>query len=221
MLDGIMVFTKQTLSNKEMWMMAAVLFFALLIVYGLRTRGISHAWKTAAVTGAIAAAALQVIGSMLLDLPIGIGVIVLDLVLAIAAGFVLEFFFLAVDYSRTETLQFEDDEYYYYVKAVPKVGVTLPEKQVKHITEPHENQGEAVLMEKHEPEELPKVQIQETIALDPQQIQEADLEKNVDELLLTQSLNEELRQNQQEPEDDLSLTKSLGELWTKTPGADE
>ena len=191
MLDGIMVFTKQTLSNKEMWMMAAVLFFALLIVYGLRTRGISHAWKTAAVTGAI------------------------------AAGFVLEFFFLAVDYSRTETLQFEDDEYYYYVKAVPKVGVTLPEKQVKHITEPHENQGEAVLMEKHEPEELPKVQIQETIALDPQQIQEADLEKNVDELLLTQSLNEELRQNQQEPEDDLSLTKSLGELWTKTPGADE
>lgn len=221
MLDGIMVFTKQTLSNKEMWMMAAVLFFALLIVYGLRTRGISHAWKTAAVTGAITAAALQVIGSMLLDLPIGIGVIVLDLVLAIAAGFVLEFFFLAVDYSRTETLQFEDDEYYYYVKAVPKVGVTLPEKQVKHITEPHENQGEAVLMEKHEPEELPKVQIQETIALDPQQIQEADLEKNVDELLLTQSLNEELRQNQQEPEDDLSLTKSLGELWTKTPGADE
>ena len=99
--------------------------------------------------------------------------------------------------------------------------MTLPEKQVKHITEPHENQGEAVLMEKHEPEELPKVQIQETIALDPQQIQEADLEKNVDELLLTQSLNEELRQNQQEPEDDLSLTKSLGELWTKTPGADE
>ena len=220
MLDWIMVFTKQTLSNKEMWMMAAVLFFALLIVYGLRTRGISHAWKTATVTGAIAAAALQVIGSMVLDLPIGTGVIVLDLILAIVAGFVLEFFFLAVDYSRTETLQFEDDEYYYYVKAVPKVGVTLPEKQVKHITELHENQEEAVLMEKREQEELPKVQVQETIALDPQQIQ-ADLEKNVDELLLTQSLNEELRQNQQEPEEDLSLTKSLGELWTKTPGADE
>ena len=53
------------------------------------------------------------------------------------------------------------------------------------------------------------------------QIQEADLEKNVDELLLTQSLNEELRQNQNEPEDDLSLTKSLGDLWTKKPGSGE
>ena len=52
-------------------------------------------------------------------------------------------------------------------------------------------------------------------------IQEADLEKNVDELLLTQSLNEELRQNQNEPEDDLSLTKSLGDLWTKKPGSGE
>ena len=40
-----------------------------------------------------------------------------------------------MDYSRTENVQFEDDEYYYYVKAVPKIGVAVPEKQVMHITE--------------------------------------------------------------------------------------
>ncbi len=40
-------------------------------------------------------------------------------------------------------------------------------------------------------------------------------------MLWTQSLNEELRQNQNEPEDDLSLTKSLGDLWTKKPGSGE
>ena len=34
---------------------------------------------------------------------------------------------------RAEKVQFEDDEYYYYVKAVPKVTVTRPEKQVKQI----------------------------------------------------------------------------------------
>ncbi len=47
----------------------------------------------------------------------------------------MEFLFFCVDYSRTENIQFEDDEYYYYVKAVPKVGVSAPEKKVKHITE--------------------------------------------------------------------------------------
>ena len=51
----------------------------------------------------------------------------------------LEVIFFSVDYSRTENVQFEDDEYYYYVKAVPKVGVQMPEKQVKHITE-HQGQ---------------------------------------------------------------------------------
>ena len=47
----------------------------------------------------------------------------------------MEFLFFSVDYSRTEHLQFEDDEYYYYVKAVPKLTVAAPDKVVKHINE--------------------------------------------------------------------------------------
>lgn len=41
-------------------------------------------------------------------------------ILGVVAGLFLEVFFFSVDYSRTENVQFEDDEYYYYVKAVPK-----------------------------------------------------------------------------------------------------
>ena len=36
-----------------------------------------------------------------------------------------------MDYNRTERVQFEDDEYYYYVKAVPKNTVKLPEPAAK------------------------------------------------------------------------------------------
>lgn len=36
--------------------------------------------------------------------------------------FLIEFLCFNLDYSRTEKVQFEDDEYYYYVKAVPKVN---------------------------------------------------------------------------------------------------
>ena len=50
---------------------------------------------------------------------------------------VLHFFLFSVDYSRTEKLQFEDDEYYYYVKAVPKNVVATPEKKVKRINKQH------------------------------------------------------------------------------------
>ena len=48
---------------------------------------------------------------------------------------IVKFFVFSVDYTRKERLQFEDDEYYYYVKAVPKSSVTIPEKTVKRINE--------------------------------------------------------------------------------------
>ena len=47
-------------------------------------------------------------------------------------GCIIQFFVFSVDYSRTEHTQFEDDEYYYYVKAVPKKMIAKEEKVVKH-----------------------------------------------------------------------------------------
>ena len=52
----------------------------------------------------------------------------------------LELFLFSVDYARSERLQFEDDEYYYYVKAIPKVAMTTPEKTVKKINERQETE---------------------------------------------------------------------------------
>ena len=48
---------------------------------------------------------------------------------------IIQFFEFNVDYNRTEKVQFEDDEYYYYVKAVPKVNVSTPERTVKRINQ--------------------------------------------------------------------------------------
>jgi hypothetical protein len=45
---------------------------------------------------------------------------------------VVEFFMMDLDYARTERVQFEDDDYYYYVKAVPKKMVAVKEVTVKH-----------------------------------------------------------------------------------------
>ena len=40
-----------------------------------------------------------------------------------------------LDYTRTERVQFEDDEYYYYVKAVPKRYVSVRAKSLKKISD--------------------------------------------------------------------------------------
>ena len=52
---------------------------------------------------------------------------------SLVIALVLDFMILSVDYSRVEHTQFEDDEYYYYVRAVPKAFVSVEDKQVKHI----------------------------------------------------------------------------------------
>ena len=59
---------------------------------------------------------------------------VIGAVISAAIVKLLQFFIFNVDYSRTEYVQFEDDEYYYYVKAVPKIAVAKPSKTVKKIT---------------------------------------------------------------------------------------
>ena len=52
-------------------------------------------------------------------------------VVSVVVGLVLEFFVFGGDYTRTERLEYEDDEYYYYVKAVPKATVTTSERSIK------------------------------------------------------------------------------------------
>ena len=67
------------------------------------------------------------------DTNMSVGFALLGSVLALVVGKVFEFFCFSIDYSRIENVQFEDDEYYYYVKAIPKMTVAAPEKTVKKI----------------------------------------------------------------------------------------
>ena len=68
------------------------------------------------------------------DTNISILALILGTVVSLLLVKSLQFFVFNVDYTRTEYVQFEDDEYYYYVKAIPKNSVAKAEKTVKKIT---------------------------------------------------------------------------------------
>lgn len=68
--------------------------------------------------------------------------IILSGILSVLIGLVIEFFVLGVDYSRSEVTQFEDDEYVYYVKAVPKSMVSETKKSVKKFSPTTEHKKE-------------------------------------------------------------------------------
>lgn len=131
----ISVFVKMVLQNKSLWITIIAFVICVFSVYAIRRLSVDHAWKIAASAGAVVNIIVVVAGDMAFNIHTSYGLLIAGNLFAIVVGLVLEFLFFAVDYSRTEHLQYEDDDYYYYVKAVPKISIAAPEKQVKRINE--------------------------------------------------------------------------------------
>ena len=143
-LKGIMgdigKYAKQVFQNKEMWVVLVAFIICTLVVYTLRKQAIAHAWDVAVVVGAVVNIIVVAIGDVAMGVHASYATLIVGSVAAAIVGLILELFFFSVDYSRSENLQYEDDEYYYYVKAVPKIIVSTPEKTVKRINERQETE---------------------------------------------------------------------------------
>lgn len=170
LVGQLTIFAQQALQNKSMWITIAAFVICLLLVYTIRRQAFDNAWKAAIASGAVANVLIMIVGDVALNVHTSYVVLIVGSIVSILIAIVLEFFVFSVDYSRSERLQFEDDEYYYYVKAVPKISVTAPEKTVKRINER-----------------------QETVAIDIDEVPTSQTNlSHTDELLLAKSLKEEL-----------------------------
>ena len=133
-------YAKQVFQNKELWIVLVAFIICTLVVYTLRKQAIAHAWTIAVITGAVVNIVVVAIGDVAMGVHASYGSLIFGSIGAAVIGVILELFFFSVDYSRSENLQYEDDEYYYYVKAVPKIVVSTPEKTVKRINERQETE---------------------------------------------------------------------------------
>lgn len=128
-IDGV-------LGNKTMLVVLVAFAATIVIVYFIRRLSIDYAWTIAIITGTLVNILLLLFGDLMFNTNVSIVGLIIGSVISALLVKVLEFFVFNVDYSRTEMVQFEDDEYYYYVKAVPKNTVATPEKRVKTIRVP-------------------------------------------------------------------------------------
>ncbi len=125
---------QQIVQNKELILMVIAFVATALIVYVIRRQSIAHCWLIAVAVGNVANLIILLVGNLLIGNSAGILWAVVGTLAAVLVGITLEFFLFHLDYARTEQVQFEDDEYYYYVKAVPKIFLSGKEKQVKQIS---------------------------------------------------------------------------------------
>lgn len=124
--DGLM-------KNGEMWLNVIAFVVVVLAVNLIRTRMMDYAWRIAIIAGGVLYIVIMLAGSMSIGVEVSMVSLIIYTVVAVLIGIILEFFVFGGDYTRTERLEYEDDDYYYYVKAVPKALVATSERSIKKI----------------------------------------------------------------------------------------
>ncbi len=117
---------KGVFADKEMYVLIAVFIATIIVIYVIHMMSVDYSWYIATGSGGAVLLAGSLIGSMAFHLELSIVSLVAGILLGMLTGAAFTFFGFATDYAGTEYTQFEDDDYYYYVKAVPKAGAADP-----------------------------------------------------------------------------------------------
>lgn len=140
--DSLLIFTyvmEALINNQEIIMTIIIFALIILLTYITRTQKFDFAHEASIGVGALTC----IIGFLFADLRLGITEHIWPMILGTlfsgAIALVILFFHRILDYSRSEHVQFEDDDYYYYVKAVPKIEVAEQKFNIKRINPQRKN----------------------------------------------------------------------------------
>lgn len=135
--ETVVAFRKiMQLMSRDSELILTLFIFCLvfLITYVLHKQETEYAWYLSVVFGGITYLILKLMQTLLLESDISITSVLIHTLLAVIVAMIIQFFYCVIDYSRSEKIQFEDDEYYYYVKIVPKISIPEGNKNVKKIS---------------------------------------------------------------------------------------
>ena len=135
MMKTLTEVAKVVFSNKEMWLMVIAFSVVTVVVYILRRASFNYNWTVAIFAGVIIDIAAFVAAGPKLGVEISFGALLFGNIIALAIAFILQLIFFTVDFSSTQKVQFEDDDYYYYVKAVPKLTLSPMERKLERLSE--------------------------------------------------------------------------------------
>ncbi len=108
------------IGNTNMAADAMAACLTLIIVYAIRNLDADYVFEAAIVCGAAVYAAVLFFANTAVGGSLNVFGTVFGSVLSAVIMLAVNYFFFRLDYKSSERLVFEDDKYYYYVKAIPK-----------------------------------------------------------------------------------------------------
>lgn len=131
-------------TNEKILLILLTLAASMLLITLIRKTKINDAPFIALVAGDFLFLVVFLLGNYFLGITFTLSNYILlgvDMLINALLGFIIINFVLGMDYKRTEDVQFEDDSYYYYVRAVPKSSVSVTNKKVHKITADEEKES--------------------------------------------------------------------------------
>lgn len=134
-LDEIIIYYKDILDvmigTKEVYIVIAVFALVILVVFLLRRLPFDYAFLISVGAGTAVNIIGLLVGSLKFDISISVGAIIFMSLICGLIAILSDFMKRVLDYTAIEHVQFEDDDFYYYVKAVPKIKISMSNHNIR------------------------------------------------------------------------------------------
>ena len=125
---------KGLLVDETMMVMIIVFFIVFSTIYIIRKLSIDYGAYIAICIGAV----MNIIGFGLasiffIDIHINLAKMIIETIIFSLLAVGMQFLSSVLDYQSAETVSFEDDDNYYYVKIIPKIKLSSKQKKVKKV----------------------------------------------------------------------------------------
>ena len=128
------LFLNDFFTSERLLLVLLAVVVAMLIIRTIRSSKMNYAPIVSMIVGDVLFGIIMIFGNYYLNAGISYPMLAVSLALNILMALIIIAFRFNFDYKRTENVQFEDDEYYYFVKAVPKTRISVTEKRVENIS---------------------------------------------------------------------------------------
>lgn len=127
-------FVRAIWSNERLFLLIIALVVTIIVVYLIRRIPYSYAWAISIAAGAACYVSAILVGNVAFGVSVNLVYLSISIILGVLVACVLHVFCFLLDGPHTEFLEYEDDDYVYYVRAIPKYSVARTDKKVTTIT---------------------------------------------------------------------------------------
>jgi hypothetical protein len=144
--ENLNLYITQIFYNKELLAMLSICLIVFCVVYIIRKQVIDYAPYLAVVIGGVMNILGFILAELFLDISVNTFLLVFMTIISVVIALGIQFVSRPADYSRSESIRFEDEDNYYMVKVIPKMQVRKSVTKVQKVYIPP-NRTEEINME--------------------------------------------------------------------------